>query len=538
MVQEDGRRHDHDDRHRAASPSAIPLLTKGRGEAENSNVDMNYFLGIDRAKRVLAADFEDTAERRQPSGAGPDGHLRQHLVSRGGDLRRHDVAAVPERRARREVDGRLVGAFTPRFDSIQHAALGDGDDARRGAGRRGSSRARWTKRASGTSRAARRTISDTMDEALFAPQAEPDRPLGARRRHPARWPRTPPGLPNGTLGADVPLRRPTWVAGGSGFVTGLVPGARRAAADGHRRRRRLRHASARRRSTLGASQLHGRDLVQARRPPAWRSAPARAASPRRSRSSPRDAARRRAATSTSTTSSASTPRHQAVLAADFEEAPTARARRPNHPISGATAILPSTLVSRGRDLRRHDAAAVSERRAGRRAARRSGQPPRADSIQHAALGTALNSTGAAAGFFAGALDETRIWNYARTAAQMAAGCESRNPERAPDCSARWSFNDCCGRVVDSTGHVPFGPPPVVAARSGATLQGTGWSWAPRGDTTLSTTSTRRRPLTPARISTVTLPASGALAGVGERRRRQHGHAALELSGARRADPAR
>ena len=29
--------------------SAIPLITKGRAEAESSNVDMNYFLGIDAA---------------------------------------------------------------------------------------------------------------------------------------------------------------------------------------------------------------------------------------------------------------------------------------------------------------------------------------------------------------------------------------------------------------------------------------------------------------------------------------------------------
>ena len=41
--------------------AVIPLVTKGRGEAEGSNVDMNYFLGIDSKTRVLAADFEDTA---------------------------------------------------------------------------------------------------------------------------------------------------------------------------------------------------------------------------------------------------------------------------------------------------------------------------------------------------------------------------------------------------------------------------------------------------------------------------------------------
>ena len=38
----------------------MPLVTKGTGEAEGSNVDINYFLGIDSKTRVLVADFEDT----------------------------------------------------------------------------------------------------------------------------------------------------------------------------------------------------------------------------------------------------------------------------------------------------------------------------------------------------------------------------------------------------------------------------------------------------------------------------------------------
>ena len=45
--------------------SAIPLLAKGRGEAENSNVDINYFLGIDASGR-LAVDFEEGAGQTQP----------------------------------------------------------------------------------------------------------------------------------------------------------------------------------------------------------------------------------------------------------------------------------------------------------------------------------------------------------------------------------------------------------------------------------------------------------------------------------------
>src|SRR5207248_3524484 len=39
--------------------TAVPLITKGVAEADGSNVDANYFLGIDGATQVLVADFED-----------------------------------------------------------------------------------------------------------------------------------------------------------------------------------------------------------------------------------------------------------------------------------------------------------------------------------------------------------------------------------------------------------------------------------------------------------------------------------------------
>jgi len=41
--------------------NAIPLVTKGRGEADGSNVDCNYFLGIDATTNKLCADFEAQA---------------------------------------------------------------------------------------------------------------------------------------------------------------------------------------------------------------------------------------------------------------------------------------------------------------------------------------------------------------------------------------------------------------------------------------------------------------------------------------------
>ncbi len=54
--------------------SAIPLVTKGRAESEGSNIDMNYFLGIDTSNNKLVADFEE--------GAGGPGLLVKTIPSR------------------------------------------------------------------------------------------------------------------------------------------------------------------------------------------------------------------------------------------------------------------------------------------------------------------------------------------------------------------------------------------------------------------------------------------------------------------------
>ena len=41
--------------------TAVPLVTKGRSEADGSNVDCDFFLGINNTNSELAADFEDLA---------------------------------------------------------------------------------------------------------------------------------------------------------------------------------------------------------------------------------------------------------------------------------------------------------------------------------------------------------------------------------------------------------------------------------------------------------------------------------------------
>ena len=101
---------------------AIPLVTKGMAETEGGTVDMNYFLGIRGSDNVLVADFEDTATGLNHPVAGTT------AIPANG-VWRHAAATYDGTTWRLYLDGALqaqlvVGAFTPRFDSIQHAALG------------------------------------------------------------------------------------------------------------------------------------------------------------------------------------------------------------------------------------------------------------------------------------------------------------------------------------------------------------------------------------------------------------------------------
>ncbi len=76
--------------------------------------------------------------------------------------------------------------------------------------------------------------------------------------------------------------------------------------------------------------------------------------------------------------------------------------------------------------------------------------PRSDSLQHFSLGTALDTMGAPKGFFAGALDEVRIWNRARTDAEIA---ESANATlvAGEGLIARFALDQADGGVIDSVG---------------------------------------------------------------------------------------
>ena len=83
-------------------------------------------------------------------------------------------------------------------------------------------------------------------------------------------------------------------------------------------------------------------------------------------------------------------------------------------------------------------------------AARSAQRPQSASIQHASLGTTLNSTGVASGFFQGVLDEARIWNVARTGAQIQAAMSTQIGVPTAGLRGRWGMNETAGTTVPDT----------------------------------------------------------------------------------------
>lgn len=129
-----------------------------------------------------------------------------------------------------------------------------------------------------------------------------------------------------------------------------------------------------------------------------------------------------------------------VLGADFED----MASGANHPVVGRTAIPFGEW---------HHVAATYDGTTwrlyldgvldGQSAARAT---PRADSIQHFGIGRMYDSTGVAAGAFDGAIDEVRVWDRARSAADIAGARFSTAPT-GEGLLARWSLDDDGGGMA-------------------------------------------------------------------------------------------
>ena len=76
-----------------------------------------------------------------------------------------------------------------------------------------------------------------------------------------------------------------------------------------------------------------------------------------------------------------------------------------------------------------------------------GASPRADSLQHFGIGTAMNSTGVAAGYFQGVIDEVRVWNVARSAAEIQANMNLRMTSPVTGLRGRYGLSEGTGMTT-------------------------------------------------------------------------------------------
>jgi hypothetical protein len=105
-------------------PNFVPLVTHGAPEADNSNVDANWLLGINDATDVLAADFEEGV-----GGASPGlNHPIFGTTPIANDVWHHAAVTYDGATWNLYLDGTLEATQAVnqpvRSDTIQHAALG------------------------------------------------------------------------------------------------------------------------------------------------------------------------------------------------------------------------------------------------------------------------------------------------------------------------------------------------------------------------------------------------------------------------------
>ena len=151
-----------------------------------------------------------------------------------------------------------------------------------------------------------------------------------------------------------------------------------------------------------------------------------------------------------------------TIAADFED----MASGGNHPLSGVTPITNgvwhyAAVTFDGTTLRLYlDGKLENSLDTG-------GAVPRNDTIQQAALGTMLNSTGGTNGFFQGVIDEARVWNRALSQTEILTTI-NHQINIGSGLVARWGLNEGTGTVVGDS----------IATAANGTITGTNYAWVP------------------------------------------------------------
>lgn len=153
-----------------------------------------------------------------------------------------------------------------------------------------------------------------------------------------------------------------------------------------------------------------------------------------------------------------------TLTADFEEGTQGTTPGLNHPIIGNTAIKMNTWYHAAVT---YDGATWKLYLNGQLDGSKTvNQPTQNLSIQYAALGSALNSSGTAEGFFNGNLDEVRVWNSALSQTQINNNLFKKIPAQT-GLVARWTLDEGTATAVnDSSGNLVNG-----------NIIGTNYSWS-------------------------------------------------------------
>jgi hypothetical protein len=153
-----------------------------------------------------------------------------------------------------------------------------------------------------------------------------------------------------------------------------------------------------------------------------------------------------------------------VLCADFEEAQSGTAPGLNHPVYGATALAIGAW---------HHVAATYDGTTWKLyldgvldGSLGVGKPANNANIAPAVLGTGVTTTGTAIGFFDGAMDEVRIWNYARSASEIYAAANSQISSATTGLVARWALDEGTGTAVSGS----------AGTTVNGTISGTGSAW--------------------------------------------------------------
>ncbi|MCX6273805.1 MAG: T9SS type A sorting domain-containing protein [Bacteroidetes bacterium] len=428
--------------------TAIPLVTKGRGEADGNTKDCNYFLGIDAATNVLAADFEEGTGQPSPG----LNHPVKGITTICNNVWYHAAVTYNGNTWNLYLNGKLektlVVGRLPQSLSIQHSGIGTalnstGVAAGYFAGIMDEVRI-WNSALSQSTIQANMTLQINSAAGLLGHWGM-NEGTGTTTANSGTASSVTGTLTNG----------PVWVSGttfspipSSGNASLYFGGTNAYVTFGNVSGLGLSQFTVEtwfRKEGAGSTASSGSGGVSA--------IPLLTKGRSEADGSTKDCNYFLGIDGTT-----------GKLAGDFEEGTGSASPGLNHPIFGTTVItsnvwLHAALTYDGSVFKIYLNGNLENTITVNRGAQSA-------SIQHAALGSALNSTGSPAGYFNGSLDEARIWNNARSQASIQSTMSQQLNSPQTGMVARWGLNEACGTAVkDSSGNAKHG-----------TITGANWYW--------------------------------------------------------------